>query len=267
MLTTIAKLNLASDVTWLEVSSHTVIVTAHTVSSHTVTLVALRSSVAASRGRHSAGCPLRLCFRGSLSGRFGARCLRGRCYRVVFRQLWCQASWFFPTDVLRCIRLPRVFRARPIAPHCPLALTAHRTYFHKSGAAGGPNSAARLAGPRCRPRPWRRWRYLLGPQYGFAPGGPPTCFDRYGNFRSACFKILVHLSQPSPRWGPAATAPPRCHPLRALRWGFGLYGRTSPRHSRRAHSGPSCHFGERAPRISASALPPLSKSWHDPIGV
>ena len=67
--------------------------------------------------------------------------------------------------------------------------------------------------------------------------------------------------------GPAATAPPRCHPLRALRWGFGLYGRTSPRHSRRAHSGPGCHFGERAPRISASTLPPLSKSWHDPIGV
>ena len=152
MLTTIAKLNLTSDVTWLEVSSRVVIVTSHTVSSHTVTL-ALRSSVAASRGRHSAGCPLRLCFRGSLSGRFGARCLRGRCYRVVFRQLWCQASWFFPTDVLRCIRLPRVFRARPIAPHCPLALTAHRTYFHKSGAAGGPNSAARLAALAAGPVP------------------------------------------------------------------------------------------------------------------
>ena len=142
MLTTIAKLNLTSDVTWLEVS-------------------ALRSS---SRGRPSAGCPLRLRFRGSLSGRFGARCLRGRCYRVVFRQLWCQASWFFPTDVLRCIRLPRVFRARPIAPHCPLALTAHRTYFHKSGAAGGPNSASRLAALAAGPVPGGAGTIFRGPR-------------------------------------------------------------------------------------------------------
>ena len=38
----------------------------------------------------------------------------------------------------------------------------HFVWVHR-GAAGGPNSAARLAGPRCRLRPWRRWHYLWGP--------------------------------------------------------------------------------------------------------
>ena len=114
---------------------------------------------------------------------------------------------------------------------------------------GAPRLAALAAGPSLAA--------LVGPSMAARRAARPHV-GTYGNFRPACLLTL---------WGPAATAPPRCHPLRALRWGFGLYGRTSPRHSRRAHSGPGCHFGERAPRISASALPPLSKSWHDPIGV
>ena len=100
---------------------------------------------------------------------------------------------------------------------------------------GAPRLAALAAGPSLAA--------LVGPSMAARRAARPHV-GTYGNFRPACLLTL---------WGPAATAPPRCHPLRALRWGFGLYGRTSPRHTGRARSGPGCrralsqNFSERAP--------------------
>ena len=145
----------------------------------------LRFSVAASRGRRSAGCPPRLCFRGSLSGRFGALCLTSRCYRVALRQLWCQAICFFATDVLRCIRvsLPLRFALAALdasVRRCP-AGTPPVCRMVKISLMPRSSSKSRLRiilcgfievppGAPIRPRAWR------ARAAGSVPGGAGTIF-------------------------------------------------------------------------------------------
>ena len=138
---------------------------------------------------------------------------------------------------------------------------------------------------------------FLGSSRWGAPGGPPTCFERYGNFRSVCF-----IGAPTPGltaleasgYGSATVPPAQGSTLRfwpvwsylvgtpsgharakpedgrptggALRVGhFGLPVSRAASLASGATSGPSCHFCERAPTFGSAWRHGACPAWHDPI--
>ena len=137
--------------------------------------------------------------------------------------------------------------------------------------------------------------FFVGSSRWGAPGGPPTCFERYGNFRSVCF-----IGAPTPGltalgasgYG-SATAPPapgstlgfwpvwsylagtpwahaRAKPdgrrtggaMRVRHLGLPI-ARAAPLASG-ATSGPGCHFCERAPTFGSAWRHGARPAWHDP---
>ena len=137
--------------------------------------------------------------------------------------------------------------------------------------------------------------FFVGSSRWGAPGGPPTCFERYGNFRSVCFigaptpgltaleasgygSATVPPAQGStlrfwPVWSYLAGTPSghaRVKPEDGRRTGgamrvrhLGLPVSCAPSLASGATSGPSCHFFKRA-RTSGSAWRQCP-AWYDPI--